>query len=322
MDINLPTSSPAAVVDEGFSRRLTWACTASVLLNLLLWWAFAHVVRHRPAPRVIPVTIIEMRPMRPKPAPPKPKQPKPKPKIPKPPPLRPRVRPQPVLRPVVRRPAVTKPQWRPRPVGRVIAASPERAPSHAPTVAPNVRAAAAPSTPAEFTTAPSSAPTDATPGNDTGPARHNFSQSGPAPDNNPGLEPSAAVVPVAPHHAAAGGGGFGALPRPIGPVTAPHPPPPAPPAAAGPTQEAQPVDEVKPTIPEDVETTDFHSSVRVKVTVRADGSFTPTLLTTSGNAEIDQRVREALKQWKWKPALKDGVPVSSSAYFLFNFLVQ
>jgi len=52
----------------------------------------------------------------------------------------------------------------------------------------------------------------------------------------------------------------------------------------------------------------FKSFVRVRVEIDADGSASPTLRTSSGNDEIDRRVLSALKRWRWKPALKDGVP--------------
>jgi protein TonB len=62
--------------------------------------------------------------------------------------------------------------------------------------------------------------------------------------------------------------------------------------------------------------------VRVKVEVDADGGATPILRTSSGNPEIDRRVLEALRRWRWKPALRDGEPVKSTLLFKFEFLVQ
>ena len=106
------------------------------------------------------------------------------------------------------------------------------------------------------------------------------------------------------------------------PVQQPEPKPAPPPPPAGPTQDAESVNQVLPDIPDDLKQDDFKSSVRVKVEINADGSFIPTLRTSSGNDQIDQIVLEALKKWKWKPALRDGQPVDSIQLFRFDFEVN
>ncbi len=95
-----------------------------------------------------------------------------------------------------------------------------------------------------------------------------------------------------------------------------------PPKSKGPSREAQPENQSNPEIPDSLKHGDFKSFVRVKVEIDADGSFTPILRTSSGNTEIDNRVLEALKKWKWKPALRDGVAVKSVQLFKFEFEVQ
>lgn len=110
-------------------------------------------------------------------------------------------------------------------------------------------------------------------------------------------------------------------PDPTPAAKAPEPKPE--PRRKGPTKEAEPTDEIKPEIPDDLKQQgSYKSFVRVKVVVAADGSATPVLRTSSGNADIDNRVLEALKRWKWKPALKEGVPVESTQLFKFEFEVQ
>ena len=80
---------------------------------------------------------------------------------------------------------------------------------------------------------------------------------------------------------------------------------------------------MKPDIPDELKQQGgYKSFVRVRVIVEADGAATTVLRTSSGNADIDNRVLEALKHWKWKPALKDGVPVQSTQLFKFEFLVE
>lgn len=97
--------------------------------------------------------------------------------------------------------------------------------------------------------------------------------------------------------------------------------PPAP-ARQGPTITAQPANQILPEIPDELKSENYKSYVRVRVEIAADGSFTPVLLTSSGNAEIDRRVLSALKAWKWKPALKNGFPLPSTQLFRFEFEVQ
>jgi protein TonB len=110
-------------------------------------------------------------------------------------------------------------------------------------------------------------------------------------------------------------------PQPAAPVK-PAPPPAQPVPPPGPTQDAQPENQIYPQIPDELKSQDYKSFVRVKVVISADGSFTANLVTSSGSLDIDQRVLDALKKWKWKPALSDGDPVDSTQRFRFNFEVQ
>jgi protein TonB len=79
---------------------------------------------------------------------------------------------------------------------------------------------------------------------------------------------------------------------------------------------------VKPSIPDSLRSGDYKASVSVRVEVAADGSAVPSLRSSSGNADVDGRVLEALRKWKWKPALKDGEPVASIERFRFDFEVK
>jgi protein TonB len=90
----------------------------------------------------------------------------------------------------------------------------------------------------------------------------------------------------------------------------------------GPSREAEASHQVAPEIPDELKHSNFKSFVRVKVEIDEDGNFTPILRTSSGNPEIDQRVLDALKRWRWKPALKDGAPVKSTQLFKFDIEVR
>ena len=121
----------------------------------------------------------------------------------------------------------------------------------------------------------------------------------------------------------------------VGPATVPEPaapPPPEPePAAApvpesvksaGPTRDAEATLQAIPNIPDSVNSGSYKAFVRVKVEVTEEGGFTVSIVTSSGNSEVDQCVLAALKRWKWKPALKDGVPIASSTTFRYAFAVD
>jgi hypothetical protein len=103
-------------------------------------------------------------------------------------------------------------------------------------------------------------------------------------------------------------------PKPIAPAPTPRP--------SGPTREAEPSKQVQPTIPDTLKKAEFKSFVRVIVEVAADASFEVTLRTSSGNTEVDDRILDALKQWRWKAALKNGVSVASTQRFKFEIEVQ
>ncbi len=121
-------------------------------------------------------------------------------------------------------------------------------------------------------------------------------------------------------------------PPPPVPVAAPPPPvrqavvqapPPAPkPVPRGPTKDSEAISTVQPNIPDDLRQQDFKTFVRVKVNIQPDGSFNVTLRTSSGNAEIDKLVLDALNKWRWKPALRDGSAVESTQLFKFEFEVN
>lgn len=106
------------------------------------------------------------------------------------------------------------------------------------------------------------------------------------------------------------------------PTPTPKPEPTATPRPKGPTQDAEAVRTVQPEIPDELKGGNFKSSVRVRVEVSADGTPSPSLRGSSGNADIDARVLAALRKWRWKPALKDGEAVASTQYFRFDFEVR
>ena len=89
-----------------------------------------------------------------------------------------------------------------------------------------------------------------------------------------------------------------------------------------PSEEAIPIEQVNPTIPQSLKSNQYKAYVRVKVEVWEDGRSTPTLKTSSGNQEVDSEVLSALRKWRWKPALLDGKPIASVHFFKFEFEVK
>src|SRR5579884_3173548 len=291
-------------VDE-IGKRLRWAVFASLLLNLLLWRAVAAIAKH-PAfipPRPVEITRVVID-----------KQGRKIPKIVTKKQIekkiaqirrqRPKSEPKPLPRKEVRRAQPPKPiriAQRPPPQGahnRVITAKPDK---NAPPQPDDFQAQAG------GNAKPGVPIAQQNPGNaTTNPAQPVKTQPEPNPNPPPQPQPQPAPAPVHKEE------------------TKPAPPPevkPAPPKPKGPTKDAEPENQAQPTIPDDLKNGDFKTFVRVKVEVDADGSFTPALRTSSGNTEIDNLVLEALKKWKWKPALKDGIPVKSTQLFKFEFEV-
>lgn len=48
--------------------------------------------------------------------------------------------------------------------------------------------------------------------------------------------------------------------------------------------------------------------VQVAVLVDVDGTPTPRLQESTGNVEVDNLIVNALKTWRWRPALRESVP--------------
>ncbi|HLV80392.1 MAG TPA: TonB family protein [Chthonomonadaceae bacterium] len=302
------TSTLRAGLSDDIGRRLRWAMIASLLLNLLLWRAVAAIAKH-PAfipPRPVEITrVIIDNKGRKIPKIVTPKQIKQKiAQIRRPRPIQ---KPPPQPRREARRPQPPKPVQiarRPPPQGahlHVITALPDK---HAPPPQPDDHTALADGNAKQGVPIDKQNLGNAT-ANPPEPAK-----TQPAPNSNPAPQPQPPPAPAPVHKE-----------EPAPPPEV-KPAPPEPPKPRGPTKDAEPENQVQPAIPDDLKNADFKTFVRVKVEVEADGSFTPILRTSSGNTEIDNLVLEALKKWKWKPALKDGVPVKSTQLFKFEFEVN
>ncbi|MBV9850953.1 MAG: TonB family protein [Armatimonadetes bacterium] len=317
----VPESAPRAgarLPPDVPGRRLGWGLLISIPVNAILWLTAADTVRRHVLAPAAPIEITRILLPTVKPprkavhkkiihkTPPKPKRivmpkwiarhiplirprriAKPKPR------LKPRlvIKPRPIVKPVVKPHVVI----RPRTISKPKAVS---APAH-PAAHHHVLTARSPSSQNREFTVPQGG--HATLGK---PIEHQSSDSGDHSDQKPETRPE---------------GRPEAKPE-TRPETKPVPPADAEPS--GPTQDAEPSNQIKPEIPDELKQESFKTFVRVKVDIEADGGFSVTLRTSSGNSEIDRRVIEALQRWKWKPALRDGRPIRSTQRFRFEFEVE
>lgn len=313
-------------------NRLIWAVLGSVVAHLVGLTLAATVTFTRPLPVSSLPETIEMR----LPDPPHPASPTPSPTAtptPRPVPTvtpTPTVRPSPIVppTPVPRPTPVSRPTLQPtprsvqRPVPRV-AVTPAAITPRAPAARPVPEGGRT-----RVITAPAGAqvPTASVvlPGGNI-PAGVPISRQGTGTARSAPVGVAVPAAPVASPEPATPAPAPPATPAPAPATPAPTPPPPTPtptPRPSGPTREAEPVQQVRPSIPESLKSAQYKSFVRVRVEVGADGSANTVLRTSSGSPEIDQRVLEALKRWKWKPALKNGTAVDSVQLFKFEFEVQ
>lgn len=292
-----------SISDDGFPRRLGISVIVALVLNLVLWTSVASAIRSIPHYRVIPVEITRVVIT---------KAGKKIQKV--------------VTKEQIRKKVVQahkeiqrrRPEWKPialkelppKPVRR---ATPRSA--HLKVIAALPKPDAPPE-PDDHTVLPGGNADLGKPIDKQGAGNDKVNDPAPAPKPEPKPEPAPApVAKPAPKPEPA--------PAPLPePAPEPKPEPKPAPKPKGPTREAEPVDQVKPEIPDDLKHGVYKSFVRVKVEVDSDGSATPILRTSSGNPDIDQRVLDALKRWRWKPAVKDGVPVKSTQLFKFEFIVE
>jgi TonB family protein len=88
-----------------------------------------------------------------------------------------------------------------------------------------------------------------------------------------------------------------------------HPHEPSPPTqSTGPTQDAETTYAPKPPIPRALLLKVGSYNLRLRFVIATDGSFQVMLITSSGIPELDQIALETCRTWRWKPALRDGVP--------------
>lgn len=111
-------------------------------------------------------------------------------------------------------------------------------------------------------------------------------------------------------------------PRIIEAPARPAPPPVAPAAPApGDRAQPQPLSTPAPRYPREALRMGAGGTVRITVTVAADGSVERQALTeSSGNRHLDRAALEAVRRWRFQPATRNGQPVAAevSVPIVFN----
>ncbi|MGC4045463.1 MAG: TonB family protein [Armatimonas sp.] len=101
------------------------------------------------------------------------------------------------------------------------------------------------------------------------------------------------------------------------PAPTPSPTPkPADKPPKGETRDAEPLQKFPPEIPTGLK---FKPQVKLSIDVDIDGSAEYAIRASSGNTEVDQYVLDALRKWKWTPALRNGKPIATSFEYTWDF---
>lgn len=314
--------------------RLFWAALAlSLLIHLFLVPAFWRALTESPAPPAHRAHRVQVTLRAPQPTPP--------PALARPTPT-PASTPRPAPTPVAHPTPV--PVATPRPTPRAQQTPPPRpvaTPIPIRDVPPPVRAlqnvsppATAPTRPSEPAGRPSIIA--ASPGRSGGPvvpAAPTVGAAGragvvPTAPSGRGYGESTAVTPPAQPPVAAPMPTPPPAPRPT-PTPTPTPaptPPPAPtptPAPVGPTREAECLDAGKIKIPPSLRQQVLSTSMRVKFEIGENGDTIDVFpMSSTGSRELDAIAVEQMRTWKWRAALRDGVPVRSSQKARVEFEVQ
>ncbi len=86
-------------------------------------------------------------------------------------------------------------------------------------------------------------------------------------------------------------------------------------------QPPRPIDQPSPAYPFDLRKQQFEGQVTLLFTVTADGRVADPVIIQSSNWVFRDLVLNAVRKWKYEPALKDGQPVAAKVSQSFAFVV-
>jgi periplasmic protein TonB len=93
-------------------------------------------------------------------------------------------------------------------------------------------------------------------------------------------------------------------------------------AADGATEPPVPVRTVPPTVPRDFASGGAAGLVTVSLMIDEKGNVTETSVVKSTHKELEDPAMDAVKKWRFKPAKKDGTPVSVRVSIPIKFEVS
>lgn len=94
----------------------------------------------------------------------------------------------------------------------------------------------------------------------------------------------------------------------------------APTASAGPNRDPVPVSRPAPSYPREAQRMNAGGTVLVRATVASDGGVERLeLARASGNRHLDRAAMEAVRRWRFQPALRNGQPVSAEVLVPVEF---
>lgn len=110
-------------------------------------------------------------------------------------------------------------------------------------------------------------------------------------------------------------------------IEPPSPPPPPPAPAQQPTASAStlpsPIHAPAPRYPSDAMRQGAGGTVRVKISVAADGSVAQLdIVESSGNRSLDRAALETLRRWTFKPGTRNGQPIATNVVVPITFSPQ
>jgi periplasmic protein TonB len=91
---------------------------------------------------------------------------------------------------------------------------------------------------------------------------------------------------------------------------------------AGGGTKTRPIYAPVPSIPDDLRDEVMQATAIARFHVARDGSATVSLIKRTDYSELDQLILDSLSQWRFEPAIRDGVPVESDAEVRIRIAVQ
>jgi periplasmic protein TonB len=76
---------------------------------------------------------------------------------------------------------------------------------------------------------------------------------------------------------------------------------------------------VEPEYSEDARRAKFNGAVRASITIDERGNVTSVTVLDSPGLGLDEKIIAAVRKWRFKPAMKDGVPVATNGAVTLTF---